>query len=256
MKHLTVDQHREVLERLVKLLKGAEGVRQHAAGIEYTSVMMCFVLHSKSAAESILHLHRAFGDDWFPVTVGYIIVRSLFEVDVTAHYITKAPAERSHRYINFGHVVNKQMLDAVDRNRKSTNASWSEGLAEDYARHWLPRAPSINEAFERVRPIFGKDRSWSGKTIQKMAAEVDHIEAYEIFYKDLSSFTHMNVKAIDRFLRLRPDGPLWSQRSGEFDVSSVFRYGAIFLTCLLQLFGEQFGSWSAEEVVGCWEFPS
>jgi hypothetical protein len=32
---LTLDQHRQVLERLVKLLKGAEGVRQHAAGFEY-----------------------------------------------------------------------------------------------------------------------------------------------------------------------------------------------------------------------------
>lgn len=178
MKYLTVDQHREVLERLVKLLKGAEGVRQHAAGFEYTSLMMCFLLHSKSAAESILRLHGAFDDEWFPVTVGYIIVRSLFEVDVTAHYITKAPAERSRRYINFGDVINKQMLEAVDRNRKSPKASRAEDLGAQYVNCWLPRAPAINQAFARVRSIFGKDRSWSGKTIQKMAAEVDHIEAY------------------------------------------------------------------------------
>ena len=256
MKYLTVDQHREVVERLVKLSKRAEGVRQHAAGFEYTSLMLCFLLHSKSAAESILRLARAFDDGWFPVTVGYIIVRSLFEVDVTAHYITNAPAERSRRYINFGDVINKQMLDAVDRNRKSSKPSWSEGLGEEYTRYWLPRAPAINDAFARVRPIFGKDRSWSGKTIQKMATEVDHIEAYEIFYKDLSSFTHVNVKAVDRFLRLGPNGPLWSQRSSEFDVGSVFRYGAIFLSCLLETFGEQFGCWSAEDVAGCWEFET
>jgi hypothetical protein len=92
-----------------------------------------------------------------------------------------------------------------------------------------------------------------------MAKEVDHVEAYDIFYADLSSFAHVNVMLANRFLRLKGlvdgDGPGWSQRANEYDVANTFRYAATFLTCFLELFGKTFGLWNAEQVRVCWEFP-
>ena len=58
-----------------------------------------------------------------------------------------------------------------------------------------------------------------------MAKEVNHVEAYDIFYADLSSFTHANVMLANRFLRTKGvidgDGPGWSMRGHEIDVASA-----------------------------------
>jgi hypothetical protein len=86
-----------------------------------------------------------------------------------------------------------------------------------------------------------------------MAIEVDHEEAYDIFYAELSSFTHVDVNLANRFLRIGPDGLSWSQRPSQFDVGNVFRYAAIFLTCFLELFAEKFDVWSKDEVRKCWD---
>jgi hypothetical protein len=98
--------------------------------------------------------------------------------------------------------------------------------------------------------------NWSGKTVRQMAAEVDHIEAYDIFYAELSSFTHVDVRLADRFLQRRPDGLVWSQRAGEGDVGNVFRHAASFLTCYLELFGRQFKTWPEAEVQKCWHMKT
>ena len=89
-----------------------------------------------------------------------------------------------------------------------------------------------------------------------MAADVDHLEAYDTFYAELSSFAHVDVRLADRFLQNRPDGPVWSQRANELDVASIFRYAAIFLTCYLELFGRVFNIWSKEEVHQCWQMEA
>ncbi len=86
-----------------------------------------------------------------------------------------------------------------------------------------------------------------------MAKEVNHAEAYDIFYAELSSFAHINIRLADRFLQTREDGLIWSQRASEFDFGNVFRHAATFLTCYLELFAEQFGTWEKNEVQNCWE---
>ena len=85
-----------------------------------------------------------------------------------------------------------------------------------------------------------------------MAKEVDHEEAYEIFYAELSSFTHADVRLANRFLHIRPNGLTWSQRMSPYDVGNVFRYAAMFLTCYLELFAEQFCSWNKNDIRDSW----
>lgn len=257
---LTTDEHRQVLDRLVKMIGKSDGVKIHAAGVEYTSLMVCFLLHSKGSAESLLALHARFGEEWFPTTTGYVIVRALFEVDVLAHYISRDRAVRSSRYIAYEHILNKRMMDAVAKHRASPNPSWADGMKLMFDKGYAPRQPEIDAKYAGVRTQFedakGKPlRSWSGKSIREMAVEVDHEEAYDVFYSDLSSFTHASVNLANRFLRLKPGEISWTQRAHEFDVASAFRYAAIFLTCLLEHFGTEFGAWTAQEVRDCWHFP-
>ena len=96
-------------------------------------------------------------------------------------------------------------------------------------------------------------RNWSGKTIREMAVAVQHEEAYDVFYSELSSFAHIDVRVANRFLRLAPGEISWSQRSREFDVGNVFRHASSFLTCYLEFFGRQFGVWDSETVRRCWQ---
>ena len=86
-----------------------------------------------------------------------------------------------------------------------------------------------------------------------MAKEVDHTEAYDTFYADLSSFTHVNVEMANRLLRLGDGKATWTQRASEFDVGSVFRYPAIFLSCFLEFFGQEMRAWEREAVTACWD---
>jgi len=85
-----------------------------------------------------------------------------------------------------------------------------------------------------------------------MAIDVKHEEAYDVFYAELSSFTHIDVRLANRFLRLRSDEMTWSPRAREFDVGNVLRYAAIFLDCHLKLFGQQLGVWDSQAVERCW----
>jgi len=131
--------------------------------------------------------------------------------------------------------------------------------------HWEPRQLEISKKFDVVASQFtrttknGKQavfQNWSGKKLRDMAIEVNHVEAYDIFYAELSSFAHVDVHLADRFLQHRLDGPVWSQRADEFDIGNVFRHAASFLTCYLEMFGRQFKTWPETEVENCWQMPS
>lgn len=262
MLFLTVEQHQDVVRRLYQLGTSVEGVTDHPAGLEYTSLMMCFLMHNLSSANALLKLERAVGNQWFPVCVGYVIVRTMFETDVTAHYISQRPVDRARQYIDFGAVLEKQRLDACAKHRTSRDASWREGMALEWQYHWASRESEVNHRFAAVAPQFSRTdrrgkqtmfRNWSGKTIRQMAEEVDHLEAYDRFYAELSSFAHVDVHLADRFLQRRHDGFIWSPRAVESDVANVFRYAACFLTCYLKLFAQQFSTWSEEDVQKCWD---
>lgn len=266
MLFLTVDQHQQVVRRLLDLGRSqADRIPTHSEGFVYTSLMVCFLLHNLSSAEVLLRLSTSFGNEWFPVTVGYTIARTMFEVDVTAHYITKSPREHARQYVDFGAVLNKRSLDACCVHRNSSDPQWREAMSLVWENHWLPRETDIKSKFNSVAHQFirtyrkGKKtvfKNWSGKPLRQMAMEVNHSEAYDIFYADLSSFTHVDVHLADRFLKNRADGPVWSQRAEEYDVGNVFKYAASFMTCYLKLFGEQFKTWSVSEVEECWNVKS
>lgn len=263
MLFLTAKQHQEVVRHLLDFGRDhADRIPIHPAGMEYTSLMSCFLLHNLSAAETLLRVASSFGSTWFPVTIGYTIVRTMFEADVTAHYISQAPADRARQYIEFAAILDKRQMDACLKHRNSKDPQWRESMSLLWQHHWEPRQPDISRKFDTVAPQFTRKRrdgktevwlNWSGLKLREMAAAVDHIEAYDIFYSELSSFTHVDVLLADRFLQCHPDGLVWSQRAKESDVGNVFRYAAFFLTCYLELFGRQFKTWSEAEVQSCWK---
>lgn len=263
MLFMTLEQHEQVVRQLHDLSRNhADRIPYNSAGMEYTSLMVSFLLHNLSVAETLLRLADSFGHTWFPVNIGYAITRTMFETDVTAHYITKAPADRARQYIEFGRVLNKRDMDACSKHRKSRDPQWREAMALVWENHWALRERDVTEKFNAVASRFTrKDRNgkqtvfqnWSGKTLRQMAAEVDHVEAYDIFYAELSSFTHVDVHLADRFLQRRPDGLVWSQRAEEGDVGNVFRHAASFLTCYLEFFSRQFKTWSEADVKNCWK---
>lgn len=264
MKRVTPEEwapyHRRVLYALSILGQSINGARTHSAGLEYTSLMSSFLMHNVSAARSLLTLYESSGVEWFPVTVGYLITRSLFEIDVTAHYITLQPQERARQYILFEHVLNKKAMDVCDKYRRSGNSSWREATEIEWREKWAGREQEINDKYAEVLPRFirhgKKDQlfpSWSGKSIRQLSVDVAHEEAYDTFYSELSSFTHGDVLMANRFLRLRPTGPAWTQRANWHDVGQVFHDASSFLTCFLKLFGSEFGVWSATAVEACWD---
>jgi len=261
MKALTTAQHQQLLQHLVDLGRRAIEVKTHPAGVEYTSLMISFLLHNMSATETLLRLIKSTGNDWFPVTIGYIIDRSIFEVMINAHFITKDPTQRSRQYIEYEHIIKKKELDTFQKHRDTTDALWHEFIGLVLEHELSAQASVINESHEKVKKRFqrttkkGKEISfenWAGKSIREMACEVDHEIEYDIFYSGLSSFTHANVRLADQFLRFSPSGLSWTQKSVDFHVGNVFRYAATFFSCFLGLFGVQFGTWTEQDIAKYW----
>jgi hypothetical protein len=259
---LTVEQHQIVLQRLITLARTVQP-RVHQSGREYTSLMMSFLLHNISAVESLLQLNKSFGSKWFPVTVGYAIVRPMFEIDVTAHYISQNPSERAHQYIEFGYVLRYNKMQFVKKHRNSKEPSWKEAMELIWKNEFTEKEQQITQRYEAVRNKFSSTSSkgrtipfhnWAGLRLREMAVAVNHEESYDIFYSDLSSFTHADVSLADRFLKFDDRGPMWSMRANEPDVGFVFRYAATFLHCFLTLFGKQFSTWKESDVTACWHF--
>jgi hypothetical protein len=189
--------------------------------------------------------------------------RSIFEVIINAHYITRDPVNRARQYIDYGHVIRKNQLDALLKHHNTQDATWHDLIELTLEHEWTPREQEINEKYKSVKRQFetttkrGKKRifqNWSGKSIREMAKEVDHEVEYDVFYSELSSFTHADVELVDRFLRIRLDGLSWTQRANEFDVGNVFRFAATFFSCFLRLFGHEFKIWSEQDVNNCWDF--
>jgi hypothetical protein len=254
MLFLTVEQHQQVLRQLLALGRGLpESVPTHEGGFEHTSLMVCFLLHNLSVADCLLRLAMCFGNTWFPVTASYSMVRTVFEADVTAHYITQDPRARSRQYIDLGAILKKQSINACARHRASTDRCWREAMTLEWEHHWAQQEREVVRRYEEVAPHFhGYGSKWSGRTLRQMATEVDHAEAYDTFYADLSSFAHADVRLADRFLQRRESTWTWSQMADEVDVGRVFRYADSFLECYLTLFGREFGFWPASAVDDCW----
>ena len=262
IKGLSSQEHRLVLKMLVSLGRSVEISNIHPAGPEYTSLMVCFLMHNLAAAESVLRLHDSFGDAYFPTTVGYTIVRTMFEIDVTAHYITRDRSPRASQYIKYESVLKKRQLDAWKKHQISNKTDWREAMETAWRHYWAPREDVINSKYDSVRSRYERQTTkgksilfsnWSGKSIREMSIEVDHEEAYDVFYADLSSFTHADVRLANRFLHLDPSGMTWSPQATDLDIGGVFRYADIFLDCFLSLFGQEFNTWSKDQVRACWE---
>lgn len=261
---LTTEEHQLVLRRLVGLADQHQSGEfpMHSAGWMYTSVTLCLFLHSVSAARAVLRLAEAYGLEWFPTTVGYAIVRPMFEADVTAHYISKDPAARADQYADFDAMLLHRRMEACSTHRQSADDGWREAMDLEWRQDWSSREADIRAKYSTKRPLFERTArdgrvvpfsNWSGKSVREMAKEVDHLESYDIFYADLSSFTHSNVHLADRFLRRDGDSVRWSVRAKELDVAGVFRYAAIFLTCMLEFIAKEFGRWTPDDVRRCWD---
>ncbi len=264
MRAITQEQwapyHHKVLSRLTAIGQSLDGVRTHQAGLQYTSLMSCFLMYNVSGARALLALWDSSGVEWFPVNSGYMIARSMFEVDVNAHYITKSPEDRSRQYILFEYVLQKRSMDTCSKHRASKDQSWRDAMELEWETRWAKREIEVNAKFAEVEQLFktnGKSgklfKNWSGKSIRQLAEDVDHLEAYETFYSELSSFTHADVNMANRFLRQQPDGPFWSQRANWYDVGEVLHDASSFLSCFLTMFGSQFGVWDATTINACWD---
>ena len=227
--------------------------------------MICLLMHNVTSADTLLKLLKAFGEDWFPATVGFAIVRPMFEVDVTAHYMSQNPAQRASQYIKYSDILKKRQMDACYKHRQSKNSTWGEAMSLDWNHYWASRKAETEERYRAVASSFQRQKkggglvefkNWSGRNLREMAVTVNHEEAYDILYADLSSFAHADVRLADRFLKIKPTGPFWSCRADELDVVRVFQYAANFLACFMELFCQNFSTWTKADVKACWDFAS
>lgn len=260
MRIYTTEQAISVTEKLNTLARekvfGKEKIRTHVEGFKYTSLMMCFGSHIYVSIGALLHLKKHF-EECFPTTVGFVILRTMFEVLIEAHYISKDPKARVDAYIDYGTVLNYQRYERFKKYQDSGN---------ELLRFWIKSQlntlgnKKVDESFQKIKTNFeykdkhGKRKlfqNWAGKSLKDKAREVDHELEYDHYYTNFSNFTHANIKLADRFLKFGETGSYWSIKAEDSDVGFIFLYASELFACYLSLMNKQFNLGIEYEINDC-----
>lgn len=260
MRIYTTEQAISVTQKLDTLARdkifGKEKLRIHEQGFKYTSLMMCFGSHIYVSIDTLLQMRKCFGE-WFPTTIGFIILRTMFETLIEAHYISKDPRARADAYIDYGIVLNHERYKRLEKHKNS---------GDELQKFWIESQlkalgnKKVDESFQKVKSSFeykdkhGKRKlfqNWAGKTLKKKAIEVDHEIEYDNYYTNFSNFTHASVKLANRFLKFDETGPYWSMKAEDSDVGFIFLYASEFFACYLALVSKQFNLGIEQEINNC-----
>jgi len=236
-------------------------IHDHPVGWEYSSLMRCFLLHILTSVEIMLKLYQD-SPDYFPVTNAYILLRSMFELNITARYISQDPRRRSTAYIDYGCVLSRRRFEKHLKHRNTKREEWRDLVRAMLSYEFNPkRRQEISQNYEKVRQKFefvdkkGRVRqfpNWANKSLRQMANEVDHDLEYDLLYSKYSDITHGTVRLADRFLKIRHRRMSWSTGSQEPDVAFLFRDVGGILSCFLLLLGRQFRLQLDEDIKKCW----
>jgi hypothetical protein len=260
MRIYTTEQAVSVTQKLNALARdnvfGKEKLRTHKEGFLYTSLMMCFGSHMFVSTETLLHLKKHFGE-WFPTTVAFVILRTMFEALIESHYISKDPKTRAEAYIDYGAILNYKKYKRLAEYKDSE---------DELIRFWIQKqlkefnSKKVEESFGKMKTKFEyKDKNgkrklfqnWSGKSLKEKAKEVDHEIEYDHYYTNFSNFTHANIKLADRFLKFDKTSPYWSMKADDADVGFIFLYASELFACFLTLVSKKFNLGIEEEINNC-----
>lgn len=250
---LTAEGHHRVLARLVALAETAPPASAGSSGELFPHLIHTFLTHQLVSSRALLQLIDS-APTAFPVVPGYLVARSMFEADVTAHYIAIAPDQRAEEYLGYQAVLAKRRMEACRKHRASVNPSWRDGMAYEWEHYWASREASIDNAYAQVRARYERTSAtgaphqftnWSGLSLRKMAEALNHTEAYDVFYSELCSFAHVDVRLAAHYATPTALGQ-------EVGLGFVLRYAAIFLTCYLTFYAGQVSTWPTEAIERCW----
>jgi hypothetical protein len=253
LKALKTHQYVEIAIRLVELstkrFPEQEEIKIHEAGISYTSLMICFRMH---IVRSMLLMTKFYelSPNYFPVINAYLILRTMFEIDINAHYISQDPERRANQFIDYGNIIDKKKFDKYLKHKDTKKQDWAEFINAILNYHYFSEKNKIVENYENVKAKFeymdkkGAKKqfsNWANKSLFEMAREVDHEIEYDFYYSRYSDFVHGNIKLADRFLKTKDNKMWWSGKAYEPEVAFIFRDASAIFGCFLSLFGKQWG---------------
>jgi hypothetical protein len=231
----------------------------HPAGLEYVSLMMSFLLHFCSTIDALIALYKS-NPTTFPVSSALVLTRCLFEVNVTALYISDEPEKRALSFIEYHNILRMQAFTRLTKLKSANNSQWSTYISTAIEQEYAPNQRTIEAEYARVKPQFefidknGKLRpfsNWANKSLKDIARLVNHEIEYDLFYAELSEFTHSTVHLADLFLKSSHWPPRWSTHADEDNIDIVFAYASEFFSCFLSRMSKEFHLDIQEQIDSC-----
>lgn len=220
---------------------------------------MSFLLHFCSTIEALLALYKL-NPNSFPVSNALVLTRCLFEVNITALYISDKPKERALSFIDYHNVLRMQAFKRLNKHQSNHNSQWTSYINVVLQHEYIPDQKTIEQEYARVKSQFeftdknGKIRpysNWANKSLKEMAQAVNHEIEYDLFYPELSEFTHSTAHLADLFLKSERWPPKWSTRADEENIEFVFAYAAEFFSCFLSRMSKDFQLDLQKEIDSC-----
>ena len=157
-----------------------------------------------------------------------ILLRSFLNLVINACWISKDPAERVAQFTEY---------DWILRSRCPGRSADDLARLTDEARRQVAAIdPEIEKkACEAKQKYKYGPRGWSGKTIEKMAAEVGLRQSYENAYRLLSNLEHSNSRSTIAYLEQEAGTCQFNVGPGPEYVREVLATSYILLTELFAL---------------------
>ena len=187
-----VDSLRKIISENMKTRRALD-----RTGHAVAAYLLGRVVEGSAAVVSLLEA------DW--VDEAATVLRSVWEATVALRFIDAQPApdEAAKRYRAFGPVQERK------RQQQAQNHPGWSALSQVYAASGAVQRAGSNarvEAACRPRKGLAASRTWSGKTLPAMAADVGMEERYVLEYWYLSNIAHMGAAGYYRHVRRAEEG--------------------------------------------------
>lgn len=186
-----------------------------------------------------------------PLSISYSMIRNLFEIHLTAHYISLKPETRVERYISYESIAEYNKVKGLEELKNSSKECYKKIAEEILSQIDIH---SINQEYESIKSRYPRKDNWSGISIREMAKYTDHEEDYIYYYKFLCGFTHGNIKANLKYIHNEKKEVIIANRTNDIERGHIFNMVSQFYACFIDLLGNEFNYSLTEEIKKCWDF--
>ncbi len=147
-------------------------------------------------------------------------------------------ADLVEKFVKYDLIVYKEMVDKLKEDIKKEKIPRTQEL--DAFFNDTAKMRELEESYSQVKHLYPNKIRWSGKSIKKMAEDVDLSNEYEYFYRASSNMVHTNAMVINHYIDFKEDVMICEHGPSETSLQLVFDSSIKYFICILDIVDKSF----------------